>query len=80
MPKLNAPTSLVSGRNQVLNGVTYTIGQAIPLNVAGFFKNLSALLSSRRIISTPDPWSRDVNKKLPTPHYYPPEIVRGMQG
>ena len=66
--KLNPPSSFTAGRKITINGVTYQPGATIASAVVKSIRNLSSLLSSRRIIPNVDPHRRmKARLRTPTP-------------
>jgi len=74
------PTSFTAGWKIRLEGVVYQIGATIPNPVVARVNKLSAYLSKRMIIPSPDPHRRRTTPKTPTPTALNPSEVRKIAG
>ena len=79
MPSFVQPTSYTAGKAITLLGVAYLPGATVPNDVVRSLKDVSALVSSRKLIPNADPHKRKTKKSTPAPvAYSPPSIRRGM--
>jgi hypothetical protein len=61
------PTSFKAGRPLRLEGVLYSLGQAIPAAVVARVRRANALLSNRWIIPSADPYRSRLPERTPRP-------------